>query len=509
LTTATGALRITSRDPRTGATSDGPPVTPSERIGALVRAAAAATEVVAGSRPAQRQRWLADLADCLESAADELVDLADAETALGQERLRGELGKTAAQARFYGAVAAEGSWLSACLDQVAGPVPMDLRRANLPIGPVAVFGASNFPFSFGVAGHDTLSALAAGCPVLVKAHPAHPRLGVRLGQVVAASLAESGAPAGAFGLLVGFDAGLALVDAPEVRAVAFTGSQAAGMALVQRANKRTQPIPVFAEMGTVNPVVLTPAAARGDLAAFTEAFVGSFTLGQGQFCTKPGLLLAPRDSGAADAVVAALTSATPGWLLTEGMATSYEAGLRSLVAAGARRIGQGDRNTSGFAVAPTVFAADIADLVPGSPLLEECFGPVALVAEYDDAAQLATVLGRLHPSLAGAVATGGADDPDTAWLVAHLSTRVGRVVVNGWPTGVATSWAQQHGGPWPVTSRPDATSVGAAALDRFTRPVAFQNVPESALPAALRADNPWSLPRRVNGVLEAPEGGRP
>jgi len=157
---------------------------------------------------------------------------------------------------------------------------------------------------------------------------------VRLGQVVAASLAESGAPAGAFGLVVGFDAGLALVDAPEVRAVAFTGSQAAGMALVQRANKRTQPIPVFAEMGTVNPVVLTPAAARGDLAAFTEAFVGSFTLGQGQFCTKPGLLLAPRDSGAADAVVAALTSATPGWLLTEGMATSYEAGLRSLVAAG-------------------------------------------------------------------------------------------------------------------------------------------------------------------------------
>jgi len=458
--------------------------------------------VVAGASPAERERWLVDLADSLERAADELVDLSDAETALGPERLRGELGKTAAQARFYGAVATEGSWLSARLDQVAGPAPMDLRRANQPVGPVAVFGASNFPFCFGVAGHDTLSALAAGCPVLVKGHPAHPRLSVRLGQVVAASLAESGAPAGAFGLVAGFEAGLALVDAPEVRAVAFTGSQTAGMALLQRASRRPQPIPVFAEMGTVNPVVLTPAAARGDLAALAEAFVGSFTLGQGQFCTKPGLLLAPRGAGAQDAVVAALASATPGWLLTEGMATSYETGLQSLVAAGARRVGQGGRHTIGFAVAPTVFAAEIDDLNPGSRLLEECFGPIALVVEYDDAAQLKAALGRLQPSLAAAVATAGADDPDTAWLVADLSMRVGRVVVDGWPTGVVTSWAQQHGGPWPATNRPDATSVGAAALDRFTRPVAFQDVPESALPAALRAENPWGLSRRVNGVLQ-------
>jgi len=313
--------------------------------------------------------------------------------------------------------------------------------------------------------------------------------------------------------VVGFDAGLALVDAPEVRAVAFTGSQNAGMALVQRASARPQPIPVFAEMGTVNPVVVTPAAARGDLAALAAGFVGSYTLGQGQFCTKPGLLLAPRGAGAGDAVVAALASAPAGWLLTEAMATSYEAGLQSLVAAGARRIGQGDRHTAGFAVTPTVFTADINDLKPDSRLLEECFGPVALVVEYDDAAQLKAALGRLQPSLAAAVATAGADDPDTAWLVADLAMRVGRVVVDGWPTGVLTSWAQQHGGPWPATNRPDATSVGAAALDRFTRPVAFQDVPESALPAALRAENPWGLSRRVNGVLQngvlkTPERGR-
>ena len=498
-------MRTSSRDPRTGAARDGPATTSPARVAALVAAAALAAEAVAGSSPSERERWLDDLADSLEQATDELVDLADAETALGQERLRGELSKTSAQARFYGAVAAEGSWLSARLDQVAGPAPMDLRRANLPVGPVAVFGASNFPFSFGAVGHDTLSALAAGCPVLVKAHPAHPRLSVRLGQVVAASLAECGAPAGAFGLVVGFDPGLALLDAPEVRAVAFTGSQAAGMALVDRASARAQPVPVFAEMGTVNPVVVTPAAAGGDLVAFAQGFVGSFTLGQGQFCTKPGLLIVPRGAGAGEAVAAALATATPGWLLTERMVTSYEDGLESLVAAGGRRLGQGGRHTTGFAVAPTVFAADITDLRQGSMLLEECFGPVALVVEYGDTAQLKALLGRLQPSLAGAVATAGADDPDAAWLIAQLSTRVGRVVVNGWPTGVATTWAQQHGGPWPATSRSDATSVGAAALDRFTRPVAFQDVPESALPAALRADNPWRLSRRVNGVLEPPE----
>jgi NADP-dependent aldehyde dehydrogenase len=308
--------------------------------------------------------------------------------------------------------------------------------------------------------------------------------------------------------VLGFDAGLALVDAPEVRAVAFTGSQTAGMALVQRAGQRPDPIPVFAEMGTVNPVVMTPAAARGDLAAFAQAFVGSFTLGQGQFCTKPGLLLTPRGAGVGEAVVAALGSATPGWLLTEGMATAYEGGLGSLVAAGARRIGRGRRHTTGFAVASTVLTADINALQPGSRLLQECFGPVALVVEYDDAAQLKAVLGRLQPSLAAAVATAGPDDPDAAWLVAQLAARAGRVVVNGWPTGVVTSWAQQHGGPWPATNRPEATSVGAGSLDRFTRPVAFQDVPESALPAALRVDNPWGLPRRVNGVLIEPERGR-
>ncbi|MFE9093088.1 aldehyde dehydrogenase family protein [Streptomyces sp. NPDC007264] len=490
-----------SRDPRTGACADGPAVTAPEEVARLAAGAARDAGRVAAVPPAVRAGWLDAVADALESDVEDLAALADAETALGTERLRGEIGRAAAQARFYGAVAAEGGWLDLRVDRGDGP---DLRRMNRPLGPVAVFGASNFPFAFGVAGHDTASALAAGCPVLAKAHPAHPRLSARLGATMTAALRGAGAPEGAFALVTGFDAGLALVDAPEVAAVAFTGSQSGGTALVERAARRPVPVPVFAEMGTVNPAVLTPAAsaAEGGVRRAAAGFVASFTLGQGQFCTKPGLLLAPRGSGAADAAAEALAGVAPGWLLTESIAAAYRRGLADLVAAGAHPVASVDAAARGFAAAPTVLAAPAGALRPGSPLLAECFGPVALVVEYDDPARLRELLGRLQPSLAAAIASAGPADPDLPWLVDLLSGQAGRVVVDGWPTGVATSWAQQHGGPWPATSRPDATSVGAAALDRFTRPVAFQDVPQTALPEPLRDTNPWRLPRRVGGLLE-------
>ncbi|MER6402145.1 aldehyde dehydrogenase family protein [Streptomyces viridosporus] len=499
-----------SRNPRTGASARGPRHTEPRELAGLLSAAAGDAARIAATAPALRGHWLRTVADALEEHAEELTALADTETALGPDRLRGEVGRAAAQARFYGEVAAEGGWLDVRIDR-AGPGgpggPADLRRMNRPLGPVAVFGASNFPFAFGVAGHDTASALAAGCPVLVKAHPAHPLLSARLGTLVADALRAAGAPAGAFALVTGFDAGLALVDAPEVAAVAFTGSQTAGTALVERAARRPVPVPVFAEMGTVNPAVLTPAAAA-TAAGVTRAatgFVDSFTLGQGQFCTKPGLLLAPRGSGAAEAAAGALAGVRPGWLLTEGIAAAYRQGLADLVAAGARPVARAEAADGAFAAAPTVLTAPADALRPGSRLLEECFGPVALVVEYDGTPHLRDLLGRLQPSLAAAVASGGPADPDLPWLVEHLARQAGRVVVDGWPTGVATGWAQHHGGPWPATSRPDATSVGAAALDRFTRPVAFQNVPEAALPEALRDGDPWNLPRRVDGVRT---GGR-
>ena len=491
-------------DPRTGAAHPGVPHTPPGEVARLVEAAAAAAPAVGSTAPAVRERWLRLLAASLEVHTDELVALADAETALGEGRLRGELAKTAASMRFYGSVAADGAFLQATIDVTSAPAPLDLRRVRLPVGPVAVFGASNFPFGFGVLGHDTASAIAAGCPVVVKAHPAHPRLSVRLGEIASAALAGAGAPAGVFAVVVGFEAGLALVDAAAITAVAFTGSQSGGMALVQRAALRANPIPVFAEMGTVNPVVVTPAAATARIGQVARGFAESFTLGTGQFCTKPGLLLAPAGSEAAGQVAMVLRELPPGWLLTEGIASGYRRGRSSLTTAGADVAGEGNLAPAGFSAVPTVFTARAEDLIPGSALLQECFGPAALVAEYANQGELRAILARLQPSLAATIASAGSDDPDLTWLVPLLATRAGRVVVDGWPTGVATTWAQQHGGPWPATSRPEATSVGAAALDRFTRPVAFQGVAGQGLPPALRDDNPWGVPQRVDGRLQTP-----
>jgi NADP-dependent aldehyde dehydrogenase len=490
------------RDPRTGAAHPPVPHTRANEVAAMVADAAGVAPLVAATPPAERAGWLESIARSLDDNASELVALADAETALGEARLRGELGKAVASLRFYGSVAVDGAYLEACIDiiETGGAPSLDLRRMRMPLGPVAVFGASNFPFGFGVLGHDTASAIAAGCPVVVKAHPAHPRLSVRLGEIASAALAESGAPAGVFGVVVGFDAGLALVDASGIAAVAFTGSQAAGMALVQRAGRRPHPIPVFAEMGTVNPVVVTPAAASKRLGEIAQGFAESFTMGNGQFCTKPGLLLTPVGSDGARRVVEALRGVPAGWLLTENIASSFGRDRSRLVAAGARVAGEGTEPSAGFGGIPTIFTAVPEDLVTGSPLLEECFGPVAVLVEYADLNQLGDILGRLQPSLAATIASGGTGDPDLPWLVGLLASRAGRVVVDGWPTGVTNTWAQHHGGPWPSTSRPDATSVGAAALDRFTRPVTFQGAADVTLPPALRSDNPWAVPRRVNGI---------
>lgn len=520
----TTIARPASYRPRTGDHVDGPAESTPAEVDAAVAAAAGAFPLVAATPPAGRQAWLEAIARTLEANADELCAIADEETALGETRLRGELAKCAASARFYGAVAAAGHWVGALVDTVPGPVPTQLRRANVSLGPVAVFGASNFPFGFGVLGHDTCSAIAAGCSVVVKAHPAHPRLSVALAELATSALAGAGAPDGTFGLVSGFEAGLALVDAPAIAAVAFTGSQRAGLALVDRAGRRERPIPVYAEMGTVNPVVVTPSAVAGEGSAEQVAagFVGSFTLGQGQFCTKPGLLLAPAGSGMAEAVGSLVGQVAPGWLLTQGIADGYRSGLARLVEAGAAVLGgalgagAADAVTSpltssaqevpdapdepaGFSARPAALQVDLDALQPGSAFLDECFGPVALVAEYVSLDDALAAVSRMQPSLAGAVITSGPYDPDTAAAVETLSRQVGRVVVDGWPTGVATSWGMHHGGPWPATSRPDASSVGSAALLRFTRPVCLQDVPQTALPACLRDDNPWGLPVARSG----------
>jgi len=489
----------TSHDPRTGQPLGDRPDSPPEEVAEALRAAAAAAPDVAAAAPGVRRDWLYAVADAVDARADELVALAEAETALGHPRLTGEVARMAGQLRFYADVAAEGSWLGATLDPATATAPA-LARVNVPLGPVAVFGASNFPFGFGVLGNDTGSALAAGCPVVVKAHPAHPLLSDLLGTIAGEALTGAGAPAGTFALVHGFEAGTQLVLADEVAAVGFTGSQRAGLHLWRLANGRERVVPVFAEMGTVNPAVVTPDGAA-DLTSLAAGFVGSFTLGSGQFCTKPGLLLAPRGSGAAEAVAEALAPVGP--MLTRTIAASVDSCVDALVAAGASIVARVPGDGAGWSAAATVLRADLADLRPGSPLLDEVFGPVALVVEYDDVATLVDALDALQGALAGSVFGAGPDDADLPAVVDALSHKVGRVAIGDWPTGVAWTWGQQHGGPWPATTDPSATSVGAAALDRFVRPVTWQSAPDTVLPPSLQAGNPWRLPRRVGGVLLA------
>lgn len=489
-----------SHDARTGTVVTRIPTSTVEQAGDVVARAAAAAPSVSTTTPAARRRWLVAVADALEEsgAATELVRIADRETALGEARLTSELARCANQLRFYADVAAEASYLRATIDHATDTTP-DLRRMQVPLGPVAVLGASNFPFAFGALGNDTASAVAAGCPVIAKAHPAHPETSALLATIATEALAAAGAPEGAFGLVSGFEAGELLVRAPEVAAVAFTGSQRGGMALWRLALQRDVVIPVYAEMGTVNPVVMTTGATTRS-EEIAAGFVGSFTLGAGQFCTKPGLLLAPAGYDVPARVAAALKRARPtGWMLTEGIAAACRSGVTELVGAGADVIGRVPGPAEGWSADATVLSVPAGDLKAGSRLLEECFGPVALVAEYADDQELREVLGRLQGALAASVMTAGPEDPDTPGLVGVLTQLAGRVAVDDWPTGVAFTWAQQHGGPWPATTVPSATSVGAAALDRFTRPVTWQSAPASSLPPALREDNPWRLPRRVDG----------
>ena len=511
----TDSAGAVSYDVRTGdAHGLVPDFDPAAVTHALERAEAA-SQAMASAEPRARQGWLQALAAAVEAQAEELVTLADRESGLGVPRLTGEVARMAMQMRFYAEVALEGSWFAATIDRQVGSLT-GLRRANQPLGPVAVFGASNFPFAFGLLGNDTASALAAGCPVVAKAHPAHPALCQRLGEVAVEALGRAGAPEGSFAMVSGFAAGQAIVKAPHITAVAFTGSQGGGMALWRLANERAVVIPVYAEMGTINPVVLTRAG-LGRVQAVARGFVESFTAGTGQFCTKPGLLLAPRGAGVPDAVAAALRESTPsGWMLTESIRDHYVSGLADLQAAGATLqakiadhapAADEGAGPNGWTAGAAVLSVETADLIPGSALAAEVFGPVSLVAEYEDLEDLTEALSRLQGCLAAAVMTdadGGSDDADIGPVIKALSHLAGRVAVNTWPTGVATSWAQHHGGPWPATSNPSSTSVGAAALVRFTRPIAYQDVPAHALPPPLQDANPWNLPRRLDGVLSMP-----
>ncbi|MEV4066912.1 aldehyde dehydrogenase (NADP(+)) [Nonomuraea dietziae] len=474
---------IHAYDPRTGE-SFGEAI--AESTDAEVDAAVEAAHAAAPAwRAAARPEVLEAIASALEANVEELWTVADRETALGETRLRGEVARAASQFRLFAEVLRDGGHLEAVISRQA-----DVRRMNHPLpGVVGVFSASNFPFAFSVAGGDTASALAAGCPVVVKAHPAHP-----LTSELSAGVIRSALPDPALlGLVHGLAAGKRLVQHPDVVAVGFTGSIPGGKAIQALIDERPEPIPFYGELGSVNPVVVLPSAAREGLAS---GFAASLTLGTGQFCTNPGLVFVPDDADLVASLGTAVAGSSGSAMLSERIRQGYLDGVERL--AKLTLLAEGAQGEAAWAVAPRVFTIDLAAFAEGLPAIaEECFGPSSIVVTYGDAAELPSVLERLEGSL---TATVHATDVDEARPVAEaLARRAGRLIWNGWPTGVAVCWAMHHGGPWPASTAPAHTSVGAMAIRRWVRPTAYQGWPSELLPPELRDDNPLGVPQRVDG----------
>ncbi len=520
---------ISSLDARTGSVvATVAEETSDDELDALCRSAAEAAPELEALGRRRRATMLSGMAATLEARRAEVVQAADRETALGEARLNGELTRTCFQLRFMADVITDGAYLEATIDH-AGDTPMgprpDLRRMLHPLGPVAVFGASNFPLAFSVPGGDTASALAAGCPVLVKAHPAHPATSLLCARTLAEGAKAAGVDLPVVSLVFGDAAGARLVEHPAVKAVGFTGSLAGGRYLFDLASRRPSPIPFYGELGALNAVVVAPAAAKKRGREIADGLAASATLGVGQFCTKPGLVLVPAGSSGdslRDALAGAVRALPAGHMLTERIANSYATGsaaLRGLsgvqvlaegaTAGAGTQAGAGtpasDGEGGGWWGVPLLLEADAGAM--DGPLGEECFGPVLVVVRYRDAAQLSQLLKRLAPAL---TATLHADLPEDEALartvVDTTSEKVGRVIWDGYPTGVAVSWAMHHGGPYPATTNALHTSVGAAAVRRWLRPVCYQNFPETMLPPELR-EGPGpehSVVRRVDGALVAP-----
>jgi NADP-dependent aldehyde dehydrogenase len=480
---------IQGYDPRTGEPV-GEPVaeTPDAEVDALV--AAAVTAFPAWSASGQRAQALEAVADALDARAGELAVIADTETALGGQRLTGEVARATGQLRLFAAVLRDGGYADAVVTPVDGAGP-DLRRINRPIGPVAVFAASNFPFAFSVVGGDMASALAAGCPVVVKAHEAHPVTSDLSAQIVTEALTAAGAPTGTFGLVHGVQAGLRLLRHPAIAAAGFTGSTAGGLALARICAERPVPIPFFGELGSVNPCVILPGAAFARPAGIATDYVGSLTLGTGQFCTNPGLLFVPEDVGLLTAIGEAAGASAGGAMLSGRIFAGYEEAVEEAQAhPGVTELAAGEPGPGPWGATPRVFSTTLKEFAADTGVLSrERFGPAGLVITYASVEDLLPVLGTLPGNLVGTVHvdTESQEDLDQARQVIAVLERVaGRIVCNGWPTGVAVVAAQHHGGPWPATTAPAYTSVGTAAIRRWLVPVAYQDFPAELLPAALR-----------------------
>ncbi len=456
-----------------------------------------------------RAAFLETIGHNIMAAGDALINHAMVETGLPRARLEGERERTVSQLALFAAVVRSGDFLDARIDPALPqrlPLPrVDLRMRNIALGPVAIFGASNFPLAFSVAGGDTASALAAGCPVIVKAHPAHPGTSELVGLAIQQAVRSCALPEGVFSLLFDTDHTIsqALVAERRIQAVGFTGSRAGGLALLNIAQARAVPIPVYAEMSAINPVILLAEALAERSNAIAQQFIASLTLGAGQFCTNPGLVLAV-DSPAArafeQAAAAALTQTPAATMLTPDIHANYRAGIERLRAHAAVELlaegaagGRYDAQAALFITSADVFLAHAI-------LREEIFGPVSLLVRCSDIGALHQLLHALEGQLTAAVHLDAADHQVFRSLLPTLEKKAGRILVNGFGTGVEVAHAMVHGGPFPATSDSRTTAVGSRAIERFLRPVAYQNLPDSLLPAALRDHNPLNITQRINGV---------
>lgn len=481
-----------------------------DQLREATRAAAEAFESFQALAPEAHAAFLDDVADEIDALGEDLIVRAVQETGLPVARLTGERTRTTNQLRMFAGVVRRGAFRGVRVDPAIPdrePLPRaDIRQRKVPLGPVAVFGASNFPLAFSTAGGDTASALAAGCPVVFKAHSSHPGTSELVAGAIARVVAAHGLHPGVFSHIFGpgRTVGQALVSDPEIQAVGFTGSRSGGLSLVQAAQARPVPIPVYAEMSSVNPVFVFPGALEGDVAELASGYVTSALGSSGQLCTQPGSVFVPSGERG-DAFVAAVSSAVDEaigqTMLSPSIADAWRSGAETRDAH-ASVAARGSDGEGPNAPAPVIHATDLEAFVSNRVLQEEIFGAASLIVRYDDVAELPAAAARLEGQLTATLHIAD-DDADAARaLLPVLERKAGRILANGWPTGVEVGHAIVHGGPFPATSDSRTTSVGSLAIERFLRPVAYQNLPDALLPEPLKDANPWGVPRLVDGLPE-------
>lgn len=482
--------------------------TPAE-VDQAVQQAETAFRVYRQKSGEERAAFLEAIADEIMELGDVLIDRCRQESGLPVGRLQGERGRTTGQLRLFAQLIREGSWVDARIDRAdpdRQPVPKpDVRSMQIALGPVGIFGASNFPLAFSVAGGDTASALAAGCTIVVKAHPAHPGTCELVGRAIVAAAARTGMPPGVFSMVHGHSVsvGQAIVRHPLIKAIGFTGSYRGGKAIFDEANRRPEPIPVYAEMGSTNPVFILPGALKERGEAIAAGLAGSVTLGAGQFCTNPGLVITP-ESAEADAfahlsaeAIARIDSAA---MLTSGILDAYEQGVQTLAALeGVEIVARGSRKGEGFQGAPHLLKTNAGAFRSNKLLEKEVFGPSTLLVTAPEKADLFAMAEELEGHLTATLHATEADLRAYADLVRVLERKVGRLIINSFPTGVEVCHAMVHGGPFPATTDARSTSVGTAAITRFSRPVCYQGFPQFLLPDELKDENPLGIWRIVDG----------